>query len=107
MNIDYASILETANRRKNALRDIEALVAQAPHALNEMQGVRIYLNNLAGAWAALDHEGRRMLPQDVQGILTYASHKASLASQIVGDVSGLCSQQVGLMQLAPFAKDPQ
>lgn len=103
MDIDYALILETANRRKNALKQIETLIDKAPGILQEALNVRGYYANLEATWKVLDAEGRNLLPAKVVEALSTSPAKRHLADQILGNIPGNTSYHNGLMQLAPFA----
>jgi len=105
MDIDYATIIETANRRKDHLQQVEQLVSAAPEALKNLTCVRDYFQALHLAWAQLDQEGRKMLPPKVQEALSNADNKRSYADLMLGNVDAPAFHH-GLKQLAPFAKDP-
>lgn len=73
MNIDYTAISAKAEQRKNALKAIEALLEEAPLRLEQATHVHDYVVRLKTAYAALDQEGRKMLPDNLLKAFEYSS----------------------------------
>lgn len=91
MNINYAQIIETANKRKDALIQLEDVLKHTPDMLRQAEAVLHWMITLASAYAALDSEGRKLLPAQVNNQI-YAL-PLSLAKGVVDGAlinSGAC-----------------
>lgn len=64
MNIDYAAIIEKANKRKEALEALSVALEEAPQHLQNLLNARQWLTEIIET--RLDDEGRALLPRQVQ-----------------------------------------
>lgn len=88
MNIDYTAIIAKAEQRKNALKAIEALLEEAPHRLKQAKCVHDYTVRLKAAYAALDAEGRKMLPEDLNTAFNYVGGMEERSRSVIASVAG-------------------
>lgn len=66
MNIDYAKIIETANKRKEALQDLAAMLQHTPEMLGKAEELLAWCEMVSKAYASLDREGQALLPTEVK-----------------------------------------
>lgn len=82
MNIDYAAIIAAAEKRKNALQEIEKLVQKAPHYANLAAIIGSYTAYLAKAYKDLDNEGKMLLPEDLRDGMATAGDISTIATKV-------------------------
>lgn len=82
MNIKYEDIIEKANQRKLALQEFERQTSRVAELLNMLEiSANIYASVYA-AWNALDTEGKKMLPSEVQRLMPYMGKAEDLRNMI-------------------------
>lgn len=104
MEVNFAQITATADKRRQALEALGALVDQAPAQAARLAEVSDYAAQLQAAWGALDAEGRTLLPKGLQLALSriYAGNYRSLLKD--STMATNCkSEPIGLLVVACFA----
>lgn len=87
MNIDYAKIIETANRRKETLQALDLKLRDASHYYENVLDAKTYLDDLAKLWEKLDAEGRKLIgdPMALVYVSSASSNLAAACSKNYGD----------------------
>lgn len=78
MEVDYAKIIEAADRRRAVLQQLTALVNQSKAQLRALEDLYHYAVELKVAWEQLDTEGRQLLPEELQIAINLLSPSAYL-----------------------------
>jgi hypothetical protein len=96
VNIDYARIIERANKRKDCLLELEEKFKRAGEMAWKAEEARDYAKELAEIYKNLDDEGRTLLPISVRNAMGYMvvvkerlGDGACLSVSGTPDVSGL------------------
>lgn len=71
MNIDYAKIIETADKRRAGLQELEELLKEAGIQTQKLVEIRDWASKLAGVFHTLDEEGRKLLPDQIRTALLF------------------------------------
>ena len=71
MNIDYAKIIELANKRRSVLQNLEALLSEAGAQAQKVVEARAWVDEIAVVFRELDAEGEKLLPVGIQTALAY------------------------------------
>ena len=71
MNIDYAKIIETADERREALKELDKLLADAALHERTLCDALGWLREVHGAYLALDAEGKKLLPETARTALEW------------------------------------
>jgi len=72
MNIDYGQILKNATARQEALELLESNSRELDVVRTHLKAANMRLNDVWGAYRALDTEGRSLLDGDLDGLLAFA-----------------------------------
>ena len=73
MNIDYAKIIESADKRRESLQKLNDLIAGASRIEIELREALGWLKDVQSVFVALDKEGHELLPASVKLPLEYVS----------------------------------
>lgn len=65
MNIDYTKIIETADKRRAVLQELEELLKEAGIQTQKLVEIRDWASKLDGVFHTLDEEGRKLLPDQI------------------------------------------
>ena len=71
MNIDYGQILKNATARQEALLLLESNSRELDVVHTHLKAANMRLNDVWGAYRALDTEGRSLLNGDLDGLLAF------------------------------------
>ena len=71
MNIDYAKIIELANKRRSVLQNLEAPRSEAGAQAQKVVEIRDWASKLDGVFHTLDEEGRKLLPDQIRTALLF------------------------------------
>lgn len=71
MNIDYAKIIETADKRRAVLQELEELLKDAGIQTQKLVEIREWVSKLDGVFRTLDEEGRKLLPDQIRTALLF------------------------------------
>jgi len=71
MNIDYGQILKNATARQEALELLELNSRELDVVRTHLAAAHVRLNDVWGAYRALDTEGRSLLNGDLDGLLAF------------------------------------
>ena len=71
MNIDYAKIVETADKRRAVLQELEELLKEAGIQTQKLVEIVGWASKLNGVFHALDEEGRELLPDQIRTALLF------------------------------------
>ena len=71
MNIDYAKIIETADKRRAVLQELEELLKDAGSHTQKLIEVREWAHDVANVFRVLDEEGRKLLPDHIRRALQF------------------------------------
>ena len=71
MNIDYGQILKNATARQEALLLLESNSREIDVVHTHLKAANMRLNDVWGAYRALDTEGRSLLNGDLDGLLAF------------------------------------
>ena len=71
MNIDYAKIIETADKRREALKELDKLLADAALHERTLYDAFKWLREVHVAYLALDAEGKKLLPETARTALEW------------------------------------
>ena len=72
MNIDYGQILKNATARQEALELLESNSRDLDVVRTHLAAANMRLEDVRGAYRALDTEGRSLLDSDLDGLLAFA-----------------------------------
>lgn len=95
MKIDFEKIIERADVRKEQLMKLQALMAEAEDRYADLMAVRNWADDLSNVYAAIDDEGRKMLPPNVWNVL--AGINSTMYHLTQASVNGM----QGLLRLLP------
>ena len=71
MNIDYAKIIETADKRREALMALSDELSKAAAFYSMMEDALEWVNEVYSLYSKLDDEGRKLLPPSVLTAMQY------------------------------------
>lgn len=71
MDIDYAKIIETADKRRAVLQELEELLKEAGIQTQKLVEIRDWVSKLDGVFHTLDEEGRKLLPDQIRTALLF------------------------------------
>ena len=71
MNIDYGQILKNATARQEALELLESNSRELDVVHTHLKAANMRLNDVWGAYRALDTESRSLLDGDLNGLLAF------------------------------------
>jgi len=97
MNINYEDIITKANTRKDALKQVEAMLADAPTMLERLEAVSKWFKELSLAYALLDSEGQLMIPEKMR--MTLAFRNATAGNLGRARYSNLSGHYIGIKSL--------
>ena len=73
MNIDYAKIIELADKRREALMALSEKLSKAAAFNEQLESALKWVEEIYALYTALDDEGRELLPPRVLAAMQYIS----------------------------------
>jgi len=89
MNIDYGQILKNATARQEALELLELNSRELDVVHTHLEAANIRLNDVWGAYRALDFEGRSLLDDDLHRMLDFTATHITRIDEVANFVKNL------------------
>lgn len=83
MNIDYAKIIEMADKRRETLMALSEKLNKAAAFHGVLEGILKWVEEVYALYNALDDEGRKLLPPSVLTAMQYISTTYSKLSDAI------------------------
>lgn len=107
MNIDYAKIIETANKRKETLEALTETLRGLEDCAEKLAGVSLYMRELSGRYDAIDTEGRKLLPPGFDDQMGFLRTKLLHITETYSVYHGAYRAYVGLAPLLTLVSPKQ